>query len=273
MDTKAHRTGNSSGTDVMHLQHRNGLNYYQFKHLSKYSDIWHGIFTRKDGYSKGAYSSLNTSYGVGDDALDVAQNRNAIAACVGGGDVVFPKQIHGDGVVTISDRDHGATDMASPATIVADALISDISQQYLVIQVADCQSILLYDPDKRVVANIHCGWRGSIQNIAGRTLKKMQQTYGTLPQNIIAGIGPSLGPCCAEFIHYRREIPERYWSYKSDTNHFDFWSLTQDQLCEEGVPVENIASSQVCTKCHPEWFYSYRGEGRTGRFSVVIGIR
>ena len=273
MNATANRTGNPSESSGLQLRYHNGLAYYQFSHLSRYTHIWHGIFTRQDGFSKGAFSSLNTSYSVGDSAQDVDQNRTAIAACVGGVDFVFPRQVHGDGVVAFTEETRNDSTPTGSLPIVADALVSDIPQQYLAIQVADCQSVLLYDPVKKVVANIHSGWRGSIQNIAGQTLRKMRRTFGSSPRNIMAGIGPSLGPCCAEFIHYRREIPEVFWSYKCDTNHFDFWSLTRDQLAREGVLSENIASSHLCTKCHPDWFFSYRGEGRTGRFTSVIGIR
>jgi YfiH family protein len=132
---------------------------------------------------------------------------------------------------------------------------------------------MVYDPVRRVVANIHSGWRGSIGNIIGRTLQEMTAAFGTAAGDVVAGIGPSLGPCCAEFVHYRKEIPRSFWPYKNADHHFNFWAISHDQLCEAGVPTEHIFASQLCTRCHTDRFFSYRGEGTTGRFAAVIGLR
>ncbi len=150
--------------------------------------------------------------------------------------------------------------------------MTDIAGRNLVIQVADCQAVLLYEPARRVVANAHCGWRGSIQNIIGRTVEVMKQDFGCRPDLILAGIGPSLGPCCAEFINYDTEIPKEFWQYKGLNRYFDFWALSRDQLKTAGVAANNIESSRICTRCHTDEFFSYRAEGTTGRFAAVIGL-
>jgi len=151
--------------------------------------------------------------------------------------------------------------------------VTDISKKNIVVKVADCQSVLLDDPDRQVVANVHSGWRGSIKNIIGRTIKVMKKQFACNPDNIVAGIGPSLGPCCAEFVNYKSEIPRALWGYKDGSNHFDFWSLSRDQLCDAGVLSENIDLSEMCTKCNIERFFSFRREGTTGRFAVAIGLK
>ena len=157
--------------------------------------------------------------------------------------------------------------------IIADAAVTDLTDQYLVIQVADCQSVLMYEPTRRVVANIHSGWRGSIGNIIGRTVDAMAGHFGCSPGRIQAAIGPSLGPCCAEFVNYKIEIPEELWAYRSTDNHFDFWAISSDQLIGAGVPKKNIESSQTCTRCRTDEFYSYRAEKTTGRFAAIIGLK
>jgi copper oxidase (laccase) domain-containing protein len=124
-----------------------------------------------------------------------------------------------------------------------------------------------------VVAAIHSGWRGSVANIIGRTVAAMVETYGARPERMVAGIGPSLGPCCAEFIHYRQEMPEPLWRYKDDGCHFDFWRLSRDQLRAAGVADRRIETCGLCTRCRTDLFYSYRGEKTTGRFAAVIGLR
>jgi copper oxidase (laccase) domain-containing protein len=129
------------------------------------------------------------------------------------------------------------------------------------------------DPIRQVVANVHSGWRGSIINIIGRTVNAMEKHFGCDPAQIQAGIGPSLGPCCAEFVNYETEIPEKFWHHKDAGHHFDFWSISQDQLMDAGVLKANIENCQICTKCHTDLFFSYRGEGTTGRFASVIGLK
>jgi hypothetical protein len=141
------------------------------------------------------------------------------------------------------------------------------------VKVADCQSVFLYDPFLKVVANVHSGWRGSIKNVIGRAVKAMETEMQCLARHIVAGVGPSLGPCCAEFVNYETEIPKEFWKYKDQSDRFDFWSLSRDQLVAAGVLNENIYLSKMCTKCNPTLFFSYRGEGQTGRFAAVIGLK
>ena len=155
----------------------------------------------------------------------------------------------------------------------ADALITDVPGIRLLIQTADCQAVMLFDPQKRVVANIHCGWRGSLLNIIGRTLLEMSREFDCRPKHIQAGIGPSLGPCCAEFVNFQTEIPADFWGYKDARDHFDFWAVSCDQMKRAGVAAENIDVSRICTRCRTDEFYSYRAEKTTGRFAAVIGLK
>jgi len=190
-----------------------------------------------------------------------------------GGDLLSAKQIHGTNVLVFAKNKIDGLTANSSHTLVGDALVTNIPKKILVVKVADCQSVILYDPIRHVTANVHCGWRGSIKNIIGRTIKTMERQFGCLSEHIVAGISPSLGPCCAEFINYKTEIPGGFWKYKDGSNHFDFWSLSHDQLCDAGVLIENIDTGNVCTKCNTDRFFSFRGEGITGRFAVAIGLK
>ena len=101
----------------------------------------------------------------------------------------------------------------------------------------------------------------------------MVRKFGTDPSNIAAGISPSLGPCCAEFVNYKKEIPENLWKFKSkDNDNFDFWELSFYQLLQKGVRADNIENMNICTKCFSKTFFSYREEKQTGRFACVIGL-
>ena len=280
----------------MIAKQKNGVSFFEFPKLADLSGILHKVFTRNNGRSKGPFRSLNVSFGVGDNEQAVLENRTIISRCINRKDLVFLDQVHGTRIVVFSKDHHfyrvfdaadgfkgesseilgGQTHtlgLDSECRFEADAIVTDIPGKFLAIQVADCQSVLIYDPVQKVVANVHSGWRGSINNIIGCTLRVMVDSFGCRSRNMVAGVGPSLGSCCAEFVNYKKEIPEVFWKYKNDTHHFDFWSISRDQLCEEGVLLENVDLSRMCTKCDSNHFFSFRREGTTGRFAALIGLK
>lgn len=241
-----------------------GVYFFQFPNLLSFPELRHGVFTRNCGFSKGPFKSLNLSLSVGDEEEAIKLNRLLVSRCMGDGRLVFTKQMHDDNVVVVSET--------NSFPFVGDALVCGLEERMLAIKIADCQAVLMYDPVRNVVANVHSGWRGSIKNVIGRTIEVMNEHFGCSPYDLFAGISPSLGPCCAEFINYRSEIPEQFWKYRHNGNHFDFWRISIDQLCDAGVVPEKIYSSGICTKCNTNLFFSYRGEKTTGRFVSVIGI-
>ncbi len=251
------------------------IKLYEFDHFKKEPKIVHSIFTRSGGTSTRPYDSLNIGKNCGDDTCAVANNRKLIIKKMGMKPLIFLNQVHGDDIRVLKKDDSDFSIHFEPGkeTYTADAIISDMTGVFLVIQVADCQAVMLYDPKKKVIANIHSGWRGSINNIIGNCVNKMVDTFGCHPENILAGISPSLGPCCAEFVHYTDEIPEMLWGYKlKNMDYFDFWKLSADQLMEKGVKKEHIENMNLCTKCNTKDFYSYRAQKITGRFACVIAM-
>ena len=120
---------------------------------------------------------------------------------------------------------------------------------------------MLYEviTDHLVAANVHCGWRGSVQNIIGSTINKMTDRFATVPSRLVAVISPSLGSCCAEFIHYEKELPLPFWNFQVKPNYFDFKAISKYQLTEAGVRPDRISIMDICTVCNPNWF-SYRRE-------------
>lgn len=253
----------------MRLHRTNDLLYFTFANLAQSCGLVHGVFTRVGGNSRGACKTLNVGFNTGDDAAAVRQNRAAIAACMGG-TPVFLNQVHQSDIVVIDDIFDATANPGPP--LKADAMITQRTDIRLAIQVADCQAVLLHDRQNHVVANVHAGWRGSVANIAGKCVEEMTRRFQSRPEKIVAGIGPSLGPCCAEFIHYQEEIPESFWQYKDSRHRFNFWQVSHDQLTAAGVPPENIEWAGICTKCNPHLFFSYRHEKVTGRLAAVIGL-
>ena len=259
----------------MHLHRKNNLLYWTFDNLSACPGVVHGIFTRCGGFSGGPFAGLNVGKNGGDDPAAVAQNRQAIAGCLGNGGLFFLSQVHGTKVIAVEDARHTpgvSGSMEAAGCPEADAAVTGIPGQMLTIQVADCQSVMLHDPVKKAVANIHAGWRGSIGGIVGRCVDELKNRFGVNPSTLVCGIGPSLGPCCAEFIHHETEIPAQFRKYKDEKDRFNFWQITHDQLVEKGVDAAGIEWSNLCTRCNTHLFYSYRQAGTTGRFAAVIGL-
>ncbi|MFP3981883.1 MAG: peptidoglycan editing factor PgeF [Desulfobacterales bacterium] len=255
----------------MFLCRKNKLVYAAFSNLAALPGIFHGMFTRLEGQHPGSGDNLNVGANSGNPSAAVESSRRAIAGCMDDAELVFLNQVHGKDVAVIkTDRDLERA-VKSPPT--ADAVITKIPEAGLAIQTADCQSVMLCDPVRGVAANIHSGWRGSISNIIGACIDTMEREFAVDPADLSGGIGPSLGPCCAEFVHFRQEIPESFWKYKDDKDRFDFWQISRDQLRAAGVKPENVECAHVCTKCNTHLFYSYRREGSTGRFAAIVGLK
>ncbi|MBU0968219.1 MAG: peptidoglycan editing factor PgeF [Proteobacteria bacterium] len=238
-----------------------------FSALANFPCLVHGIFNRHGGISPSPYDSLNISYGGDDDPRRVKENRELIRQSLGVDILVSGQQVHGSQVHVITGKP--LTDLEITG---CDAFITNVAGVALLIQQADCQAIMLFDPQRQVAANIHCGWRGSVNNIIAATIRVMAEEFATDPGHLLAAISPSLGPCCAEFINYEQELPGHFHPFQVKPNYFDFWAISRCQLQETGVKPTNIFTTAICTVCDPNWF-SYRREKKTGRFCSVIGVR
>jgi len=253
----------------MKIEHSNGINFYCFQNLSSFPQLYHGITSREGGGSRPPFDSLNMAQHVGDSAKQVAANRQRVWSRFNSAKPVLLHQVHSRTVVVwdgVAQKENGQVSGE------ADAVVTDRREWLLTILVADCQPVMLYDPVRSVIANIHSGWRGSIADIIGRTVAVMETHFGCNPAEIHAGIGPSLGPCCAEFVNFRKEIPESLWSYRVSDNHFDFWAISRDQLVRAGLRPEHVETGNICTCCRRDLFFSYRAAHRTGRIAAVIGM-
>lgn len=234
--------------------------------FSHFPAVSSATFSRHGGVSEAPYHSRNVGLHVGDDEALVLRNRALIKEELGLARLVSAKQVHGDSILNVdwlpaADEEYEGHD----------ALMTNILEIGLMIQQADCQAVMLYDPEHRVVANIHSGWRGSVANIIAKTVAAMTAAYGTKPANLFAAISPSLGPCCGEFVNYQQELPPAFHGYQAQPNHFDFWAISRDQLRDSGVRIEHIEVAGRCTACDGNYF-SYRRDKVTGRFASVIGM-
>jgi YfiH family protein len=242
-----------------------GVTYFQYPGLSQNRTLVHAVFARRGGVSDAPYDTLNTSYTVGDLPENVSANLLKIKEVVGAAHLVFMNQLHGDQVLVL----HQGNFEPSGKVPLADAMITDIPRIGLMVKQADCQGVVLYDPKQGVVATVHCGWRGNVQNILAGVVTRMEKDFGCEGPDILAALSPSLGPCCAEFLSHDEIFPRGFERFEVRENYFDLWALSCSQLVEAGLREENIEIAAVCTRCRTDLFYSYRGEGATGRFATV----
>ncbi len=243
------------------------VEFYKFDILKEFSEISHGVFTRRGGESLAPFQSLNVSYHTGDHEILVRRNRAKIKAIVGAAHLVSAHQVHRNRVKII---DHAPLSEDEPQGF--DALLTNIPDVALLIKQADCQAIILYDMKRKVIGNVHCGWRGNVANIIGDAVGAMVSVFGCTPQDMLSCIGPSLGPCCAEFDNFRRQFPPSFWQYEVTPGHFDLWAISRDQLLASGILLEHIELAGICTRCRQDDFFSYRAEKVTGRFGTVIAL-
>jgi YfiH family protein len=257
-------------------QQINDLVYYRFANLASYDEVIHGVFTRLGGVSPSPYDSLNVGHFVGDDREAVETNHDLICQALGlsRGDITAAQQVHGSQVTLIGPEDRG---QVIPA---ADALIADAPGVALMLRFADCLPVLLYDPIHQAIGLVHAGWRGTVGGIATKTALAMVEAYGSRPADIMAGLGPCIGPCCyqvgteviepvkANFNHWQELLQPQ----GNGSLHFDLWEANRRQLAELGV--EEMEVMQLCTACRTDEFFSHRAEGgHTGCFAVVLGKR
>lgn len=233
-----------------------------------------GFFNCHGGVSRPPYASLNVGFHVGDDENNVTQNRLRVKELLGVKHLLSAKQVHGLSIYQLKDGIDADCEVSEPDGY--DALITAEKGVGLMIQHADCQAVLLCDPVNRVIAAVHNGWRGSVQNILRATVVSMEAGYGVVPQNVHAIIGPSLGPCCGQFIHYENELPHEFQKFMVKKDYFDFWATSKHQLMQCGLKETNVQSVSHCTVCSKDYF-SYRRasqeqNGITGRNCSIIAL-
>jgi len=241
-----------------------GPGYGHFPGLAQ-GGLVHGVFGRRGGSSIAPYHTLNVSFGVGDDPALVQSNRILLKKALGLTTLVSARQVHGDRVLAITAEP--ASDFEADGY---DALITNC-RIGLMIQQADCQAVIIHDPDTPALGMIHAGWRGSVAGIIGTTVRAMTTTFGTDPARLRAAISPALGECCAEFVNFHQELPLWMHAFQVHLNHFDFPAISVRQLTKAGLRPERISRSGLCTRCNPDYF-SYRRDRVTGRGATVAAL-
>ncbi len=241
------------------------------------------VTTRHGGISSGPYASLNLGLHVDDSDADVLENRRRVATAFGAdlGDFVFCKQAHGREVriVCAADRGKGALTLTD-AIQDTDALVTRDPGTVLVVMVADCVPIVLYDPVAQVLACVHAGWRGTVKRVAEAALESMA-SLGSRPDQVLAGLGPAIAPNQYQVGGEVKEAVERCFDGGADdvvrpdgTGRwlFDLWAANQRILLEAGVPDAQVHVAALPTGPDNGAFFSDRAVRPCGRFAAIARL-
>jgi len=253
----------------------NRIKYLQFDLFSG-MPVVQAVFTRHGGVSDSPFNSLNLGGNIGDSDTNIIENKKRIFEAL---KLPFESQydvwqVHGDHVVI----PEGPRKPLQPY-LEADGILTDSAEITMVMRFADCVPILLYEPHKHIAGIVHAGWQGTLKNTVGAAISKMIQVYAVKSDDIVAAIGPSIGPD-----HYSirqdllLQIQSRFqmdWQkmiqFDGDKIFFDLWKANEINLLQGGVT--KVETVKLCTACHTEDWYSHRAEhGRTGRFGALIKL-
>jgi YfiH family protein len=271
--------------------------------------LWAGFSTRKGGLSRAycaddAPGELNLGFTAADDRQTVLRNRRLLAAAItgdAGTPILTLRQFHSSRVVQAV-----AADEARKRPHKADGQMTDEPGLLLAIQTADCIPVLVADRKQRAVAAFHAGWRGTVKRIVESGIGRMKLAFGSRPADLVAAIGPGIGPCCYAVGEEVLSEFESQFSYAHDlfrevydsdpvrrkyfmlfltqrapghspigpSLHVDLVEANRRQLLSAGLSPASIQVVGGCTQCHTDLFFSHRAShGHAGRMMAVIGIR
>jgi YfiH family protein len=242
------------------------------------------VTTRHGGVSQGPYASLNLGLHVGDDDKVVVANRRRAAAALGAGlsDMVFCNQSHGREVrvVTAEDRGRGTLSLAD-AVGSTDALVTTQPGIVLVVMVADCVPIVLYDPVAHVLACVHAGWRGTVARVSEAAVEVMS-TLGSRPADVVACLGPAIAPDRYQVGAEVAEAAQRYLGAHAtqvlrpdgtDRWLFDLWAANRVVLREAGLRDDNVhVAAEPTGAAGSGMFFSDRAARPCGRFAAIARL-
>lgn len=258
--------------------------FYRIPSFNAFPFIRHGFSTRLGGVSQPPFDAMNLSFTRGDDETAVRRNFEMFCQAVGVSTqhLVLSKQTHGIRLHYATEADRG-NGFDRPNTLEdIDGLYTDRPDVVLCTQYADCVPLFFLDPRKKVIALSHAGWRGTVADMAGTTVRTLQDAFGCSPDDLLCGIGPSIGVCCFEvdapvfdaFAATRRLSGEWFTALPNEKFRIDLWQVNRIFLEQAGIAPSHISVSGLCTHCRPDEFWSHRTTGAVrGSLAAVLSLK
>jgi YfiH family protein len=229
------------------------------------NSLFFTVTSRYGGISETPYDSLNLALHVKDNPKNVLVNRTRVSQKHNFlvENLIYMEQTHSVNISIIKDCSVNRIENC-------DALITNVKNIPIMVMVADCIPILLYDPKKSVIAVVHAGRNGTFNEIAKKSVLKMVEVFGCETSDILVYLGASIHKCCYEVgIEIARLVDDKYSEKRDEKWYLDLHSMNVDQL--DSVGIKNIEISSICTCCDKDYF-SYRREGITGRFAGIMKL-
>ncbi len=261
-------------------------NLLLFDLLDKEEDIVHFSTTRIGGVSNGTYASLNLGNFSDDSSLNIYENRSILARMFykKPEDFIIPHQTHGSRVLLV-DTSFLSLDRSTKISKLygIDATVTQEKDVFLCATTADCVPILLYDRNKKAIAAIHAGWRGTVERIVEKTVVLMQKTFGSSPADLLAAIGPAISMA---YYEVGDEVLEAFHANGFDLTgaffratphskmHIDLKEINRMELIRLGVLPRHIEKSSYCTFENEHLFFSARRQTvHSGRMLTGILLK
>lgn len=263
-------------------KHDGNLVYGIFPMLNS-QRIIHGLSTRMGGVSTGCFSSMNLAYNSDDNQEHVKLNYQHFTSAlkVKLENAVLSHQTHHTNIlkVTADDKGKGFTRLRDYESI--DGMITNEADIPLMTFHADCVPLIYFDPIVRVIGLAHAGWKGTVHNLAGKMVDEMKKSYGTDPEDLLVGIGPSIRECCYIIRDdvrqvFLKELPytDRHIRFVSKNQwQLSLQKINAELLMRAGVKKSHIVDASICTCCHSDLLFSHRAQGtRRGTMAALIQI-
>ena len=254
---------------IFNITTADGVTIMRYR-LPKEADfVNQAVSTRHGGVSTdGMLKSLNLGFSTSDKKENVVENYRRFCTAAGFNidNLVFASQTHSDNVRYVTEDDRGKGIFIDKDYTDIDALITDRRNVPLVIHTADCVPISYIDTKNFAIGNAHCGWRGTFNMLSHKTLLAMKNKFSTDPKDVICTIGPAICGSCYEvsedlYGEFKKKFPYNDAMYIRDRkHHIDLMLINKHIL--EGMGVERIYTSDLCTCCNKDDLFSHRGLGK-----------
>ncbi len=254
-----------------------------FEKLNNIPFLKHGFSTRLGGVSEGIFSSLNLSFNRGDSREHVMENYRRIAKAIGFelSHLVLSAQTHTTNVRLVTKKDCGNGITRENAFMDVDGLITAEDNVVLGTTYADCVPLYFADVKNKAIGLSHSGWRGTVNRMGAVTIRRMQEEFGTRPEDLICAIGPSICQNCYEvddtvIQEFQKNFSDRdreeiYYKTNNGKYQLNLWRANELILTEAGVKPEHIDNRRICTCCNRDILFSHRGlNGKRGNLSAFL---